>query len=174
MRESLERVLRGENPGSVADEDHGAWHRQLFVPNVEAGLLKPGDLAGCRSGPVFIRRSKHVPPDAEEVRDAMPVLFELLAGEPEPPARVVLGHFVLAHIHPWADGNGRMSRFLMNVMLAAEGYPWTVVPFERRGAYMAALEEASVQQRVAPFAEFLAQLVTEGLEGRRAARAPAD
>ena len=174
VRESLKRVLCGENPGIVADEDHGTWYRQLFAPGVEAGLLKFADLAGYRSGPVFIRRSKHVPPRAEEVRDAMPVLFELLAGEQEPAARVVLGHFVFAHIHPYTDGNGRISRFLMNVMLAAEGYPWTVVPFERRSAYMAALEEASVQQRIAPFAEFLAKLVTEELEGRSSARAPAD
>ena len=28
------------------------------------------------------------------------------------------------------DGNGRMGRFLMNVMLASGGYPWTVIPFK--------------------------------------------
>ena len=76
--------------------------------------------------------------------------------------RVVLGHFIFVYIHPYMDGNGRIGRFLMNVMLAAGGYPWTVVPLERRDAYMAALEEASVRQNIAPFADFLGQLVEGG------------
>jgi hypothetical protein len=35
--------------------------------------------------------------------------------------RVVLGHFIFVYIHPYMDGNGRMGRFLMNVMLAGGG-----------------------------------------------------
>jgi hypothetical protein len=61
----------------------------------------------------------------------------------------------------------------MNVMLAAGGYPWTVVPLERRDSYMAALEEASVRQNIAPFADFLAKLVKEGLRGKPVAKLPA-
>jgi Fic family protein len=57
------------------------------------------------------------------------------------------------------DGNGRMGRFLMNAMMAAGGYAWTIVPVERRTEYMAALEAASVGQNITPFAEFLATLV---------------
>ena len=60
----------------------------------------------------------------------------------------------------------------MNVMLAAGGCPWTVVPLDRREAYMAALEEASVKQNIAPFADFLAQLVDEGLSGKVVAKVP--
>jgi hypothetical protein len=52
---------------------------------------------------------------------------------------IVIGHFVFVYIHPYIDGNGRMGRFLMNVMLASGGYPWTVIPLERRDDYMAAL-----------------------------------
>jgi Fic family protein len=46
------------------------------------------------------------------------------------------------------DGKGRMGRFLMNVMLASAGYPWTVIPVERRDQYMNALESASVKQDI--------------------------
>ena len=74
----------------------------------------------------------------------MPVFFEKLGEESEPSVQLVLGHFIFVYIHPYMDGNGRIGRFLMNVMLAAGGYPWTVVPLERRDAYKAALEEASV------------------------------
>jgi fido (protein-threonine AMPylation protein) len=66
----------------------------------------------------------HVPPNSEALRDAMPVFFEVLAEEAEPSVRVVLGHFIFVYIHPYMDGNGRIGRILMNVMLAAGGYPW--------------------------------------------------
>ena len=166
VRSSVEKVLKGNNPGDVADQNHRIWYREMFAPGVAVGLLQPADLAGYRNGQVHIRRSMHVPPDREAVRDLMPALFELLRDEPEPSVRIVLGHFVFVYIHPYMDGNGRMGRFLMNVMLASGGYPWTVVPVEERDAYMAALEEASVGQNIDPFADFLARLVEARLKGK--------
>jgi Fic family protein len=100
------------------------------------------------------------------------VLFDLLASEAEPAVRVVLGDFVFVYVHPYMDGNGRMARFLMNVMLASGGYPWTVVPLERRNDYMAALEAASVSQSIRPFAQFLGRLVKGRLRGQGAPDVP--
>lgn len=172
LHDSLEQVLDRKNAGTVADQDHGTWYREMFAPSVTAGPVRPADLAGYRNDQVYIRRSMHVPPRRETVRDMMPAFFELLAGEAEPAARVVLGHFVFVYIHPYMDGNGRMGRFLMNLMLASGGYPWTVIPLEQRDAYMAALEEASVRQDIGPFAEFLAGLVETRLQGRATAERP--
>ena len=163
-------MLHDENPGEVVDFDHGTWYREMFAPSVTAGLLAAADLAGYRNGPVYIRRSMHVPPNHVAVRDALPVFFEMLREETEPSVCVVLGHFLFVYIHPYTDGNGRVGRLLMNVMMAAGGYPWTVVPLERREAYMAALEQASVGQNIVPFADFLAQLVDEGLSGKPVAK----
>ena len=92
-------------------------------------------------------------------------MVDLLEEEPEPWVRVVLGHFVFVYIHPYMDGNGRIGRFLINVMLAACGYPWTVIPLEKRDDYMDALERGSVKQDIAPFTIFLGRLVSENLEG---------
>jgi hypothetical protein len=50
----------------------------------------------------------------------------LLHQEDEASVRGVLGHFMFVYIHPYMDGNGRMGRFLMNLMLASGGYPWTI------------------------------------------------
>ncbi len=172
VRESLRRVLKGENPGYVADEDHSTWYREMFAPSVAAGLLRPADLAGYRTDQVYIRRSMHVPPSRELVRDLMPAFFDLLRQEEEPFVRVVLGHFIFVYIHPYPDGNGRIGRFLMNLMLAAGGYPWTVVPVEERNTYMAALEDASVRQDIVPFTQFLSRLVTKGLSGAPEAKPP--
>jgi len=172
VRESVRKVLEGDNPGAVGDDDHGDWYREMFGPIVTAGLLRTADLAGYRNDQVYIRCSMHVPPRYEAVRDCMPAFFDLLREEPEPAVRVVLGHFVFVYIHPYMDGNGRMARFLMNVMLAAGGYPWTVIPLEKRDDYMAALESASVEQDIAPFAMFLGRLVSDSLEGKPAPQVP--
>ena len=102
----------------------------------------------------------------------MPLLFELLASEEDPAVRVVLGHFSFVYVHPYFDGNGRMGRFLMNVMLASGGYPWTVIPVERRTDYMQALEAASVDQNIKPFAQFLGDLVKENIEGKPGPKVP--
>ncbi len=173
VRDSVEQVLQGNDAGTVADEAHRIWYREMFAPGVTAGLLRPADLAGYRNAPVYIRRSMHVPPSSEAVRDAMPALFDLLREETEPSVRVVLGHFIFVYIHPYIDGNGRMGRFLMNVMLASGGYPWTIVQVEKRDDYMAALEEASVNQNIVPFTDFLAQLVDDGLKGKSEPKLPA-
>jgi len=172
VQKSVRGVLAGKNPGAVAEEDHGNWYREMFAPSVTAGLLRTADLAGYRNAPVYIRRSIHVPPNSDAVRDAMPVFFEMLTQEAEPSVRVVLGHFIFVYIHPYMDGNGRIGRFLMNVMLASGGYPWTVVPLERRDVYMAALEDASVRQNIVPLTDFLRQLVKEGLRNKPAAKVP--
>ena len=70
------------------------------------------------------------------------------------------------------DGNGRMGRFLMNVMLAWGGYQWTIIPLERRNEYMAALEAASVGQDIRSFAQFVGDLVDAGLHGQGAPSVP--
>jgi Fic family protein len=172
VKESLKKILLGQNPGSVTDEDHNRWYADLIGPSVTAGIIGAVDLAGYRNGPVYIRRSMHVPPPREAVRDCMPALFDLLREEVEPAVRVVLGHFIFVYIHPYTDGNGRMGRFLMNTMLASGGYPWTVIPVEERDEYMAALEQASVGQDINRFVEFLARLVRDAMKGKSAAQVP--
>ena len=106
-----------------------------------------------------------MPLNREAVWDAMPTLFDLLREELDPAVRVVLGHFIFVYIHPYIDGNRRIGRFLMNLMLASGGYPWTVIPVQDRKTYMEALEEASVAENIAPFADFLGGLVKRGLAG---------
>ena len=165
VRLSIQQILEGRNPGEAADADHSDWYRELFAPSVNAGILRPADLAGYRNNNVHIGQSKHVPLNPDAVRDAMPVLFELLQAEPEASVRAVLGHFIFVYIHPYSDGNGRIGRFLLNTMLASGGFPWTVIPVEERDRYMQALEAASVEQNIEPFAAFIAYLVSEGMKG---------
>lgn len=157
VKKSIRAVLEGADAGEVVERDLSDWYRNLFAPSVTAGILKASQLAGFRSSPVYIRQSQHVPMSPEAVRDCMPVFFDLLKAEDDPTVRIVLGHFIFVFIHPFLDGNGRIARFLMNVMMAAAGQPWTVIKLEQRAAYMAALETASVKEDIRPFAAFLAE-----------------
>jgi hypothetical protein len=65
-----------------------------------------------------------------------------------------------------------VGRFLMNAMLASGGYPWTVVPVQRRNEYMDALEAASVNGNIEPFTAFLGGLVKDSLEGKPGPKVP--
>lgn len=172
VKETINQILEGGNAGELVDIGHSKWYRELFDPSVAAGLLKPSDLAGYRNHQVYIGSSKHVPLSVDAMRDAMPVLFELLQQETQASVRAILGHFIFVFIHPYMDGNGRIGRFLMNAMLASGGYPWTIIPVEKREEYMAALESASVQQNIEPFAKFISYLLRERLSGKIAAELP--
>ncbi|EDM35969.1 hypothetical protein PBAL39_23217 [Pedobacter sp. BAL39] len=172
VKDSVKAILEGANAGLQVGNDHSKWYRELFDPSVASGLLRASDLSGYRNNQVYITNSKHVPLNVDAMRDAMSVLFEMLEEESEASVRAVLGHFVFVFIHPYMDGNGRMGRFLLNVMLASGGYPWTVVPVEKRDEYMQALEKASVEQDVAPFAAFIGYLVSQALQGKAVAELP--
>ena len=164
VRAAVSEIISGGEAGALVRKAHRDWYRELFQPCVAAGLIAASALAGYRNDAVFLRGSRHVPPRWEAVRDAMPALFDLLETETEPSVRAVLGHWLFGYIHPYPDGNGRMARFVMNTMLASGGYPWTVIRVEDRDVYLSALESASIDQDIGPFARFVADRVAWSLE----------
>jgi Fic family protein len=85
----------------------------------------------------------------------MDALLDSLESEQEAIVRAVLGHWLFGFVHPYMDGNGRMARFLMNVMMASGSYPWTIVHTTRRKMYLDALEAASSEQNIVAFANFI-------------------
>jgi len=164
VKVSVSKALAGENVGAIVRVDHREWYRELFEPNVASGLISASALAGYRNDAVYLRNSRYVPPRWETVRDAMPALFDLIETEPEPSVRAVLGHWLFGYIHPYLDGNGRMARFLMNVLLASGGYPWTVIRVEDRADYLHALDRASIDLNLQTFASFIAERVRRSLK----------
>lgn len=154
---STTEILGGGAPGKIVERDLQGWYRALFSPSVQANILPASALAGYRERRVFIRGSMHVPPSVEAVPALMDAFFQRLIAEESAAVRAILGHFVFVFIHPYSDGNGRIARLLMNTMFASGGYNWTVIRVERRAEYMEALELASVQGDIAPFARFVAE-----------------
>lgn len=159
VRCDIAKIIDGAEPADLVRRSHREWYRELFEPSVAAGLISAPALSGYRNDAVYLRTSRYVPPRWEAVIDAMATVFELLSVEPEPSVKAVLGHWLLGYIHPYPDGNGRIARFLMNTMLASGGYPWTVIRISDREPYLAALDSASIDQEIGPFARFVAERV---------------
>jgi fido (protein-threonine AMPylation protein) len=155
--------MAGGDAAAIARDTHKEWYRELFQPCVRAELIEPGALAGYRNMPVYLRTSRNVSPRWEAVRDVMPALFDLLEAEENSAVRSVLGHWMFGYIHPYPDGNRRMARFVMNVMLASDGYPWTVIRTEERDDYLNALDAASLDSDIKPFARFIGRNVRRSL-----------
>src|SRR5262249_9059672 len=76
---------------------------------------------------------------------------EWLARAAPEPATSFDAHFRLVAIHPFADGNGRTARLLMNLLLLRGGYPPVAVRPEDRKTYLDTLAQASMREDLKPF-----------------------
>lgn len=64
-------------------------------------------------------------------------------------------HYELVTIHPWADGNGRMSRLIMNHLQFEYGLVPTKVNKDDKAEYIQALVDSREQNTTEPFREFM-------------------
>lgn len=64
-------------------------------------------------------------------------------------------HYRLVQIHPWADGNGRTSRLVMNAVQKEQNRLPAIVRREHKGAYIAALEASEDAGGSKPFIDFM-------------------
>ncbi|ADP79592.1 Fic family protein [Pseudofrankia inefficax] len=82
-----------------------------------------------RRGPVYVTDARdpsiaaYTAPDVDTVPALMKELVDWLDTDDDahPLVRAAMAHLHLVSIHPWADGNGRMSRSLQTLMIAREG-----------------------------------------------------
>lgn len=81
-----------------------------------------------------------------------------LAQVPEGFARAVMAHFIVAEVHPFIDGNGRISRLLMNAELSAAGLCRIVIPTIVREEYLDALRLHTRQSDADPLIRFLERM----------------
>jgi Fic family protein len=136
-------------------------YEALWWPSVEAGIvLEAHELRRYRTRSAFIRHSDHVPPAVEKVpglvRLTCDMINELAVG---PVVRAAVAHWAFEYVHPFPDGNGRVGRLLMNVVLGSHGDPWVTIRAEERQAYFTSLERASVQDDPLPWGRLLAHAV---------------
>ncbi len=73
-------------------------------------------------------------------------------------------HYRFVRIHPFDDGNGRMARLLMNMILIKHGYTVAVVPVEERDQYIGMLEQADKTEDLAEFITYIAHCCEHTLD----------
>ncbi|MFA4946478.1 MAG: Fic family protein [Candidatus Micrarchaeia archaeon] len=127
------------------------WHKKLFEST------KP-DIAGkIRGHQIAISGSKFLPPAPLEV----PVLlreffrwYDKHKNESHPAELAALAHLKLVTVHPFGDGNGRISRLLMNFILEKHGFPMLNIPYENRSGYYRALERSQLTRNDGVFVQW--------------------
>ena len=72
-------------------------------------------------------------------------------------------HYILVTIHPWVDGNGRMSRLIMNHLQFEFGLVPAKIIKEDKAQYIEALNESREEEAMAPFQEFMLKEHTQNL-----------
>ncbi|MDI6882962.1 MAG: Fic family protein [Patescibacteria group bacterium] len=118
-------------------------HKLIFVDFTEDLKAQLNHGVGIyRKEPVFSKGSSFVPPNYLKVPELMSFLINFLNSIKNNELRkAILAHLGLVTIHPFVDGNGRVARLLMNLVLFKAGWPIIIVRKERRGDYLNFLED---------------------------------
>jgi len=128
------------------------WHWKLFQ-------FTKSDIAGkIRKHQVAISGSKFIPPTPIKVIPMLSDFFKWYKTN-QKTLNVVelaaLAHLRFVTIHPFVDGNGRISRLIMNYILNKSNYPMLDIPYEGRNGYYNALERSNVKNEDRIFLQWL-------------------
>ncbi|MBN2599517.1 MAG: Fic family protein [Candidatus Thermoplasmatota archaeon] len=119
------------------------WHRELFKETKE-------DIAGkIRDYNVDISGSTYTPPYAIELDLLLTEFFDWYRNNRKkihPVQLAALVHLKFVSIHPFGDGNGRISRLFVNAVLNRNGYPMLIIDYTQRTSYYHALERSQLTQ----------------------------
>ncbi len=131
-----------------------------FVP---LGLRREGGFVGTHDRETREPVPDHVSARPEDLPDLVAGLLDYsrraVAGGVDPVIAAAALSFGFVYVHPFADGNGRLHRWLLHHVLAAAGYnppglvfPVSAVILRRLEEYRAVLEERS--RSLLPFIEW--------------------
>jgi Fic family protein len=155
--EAFDLLFRLAKRREITEAEIRKLHRLFFY------RIDPAGAGRYRKEPALITGATIELPPPSRIKDEMQ---QFVAGIPEQRARrhavefAAWLHLRLVTIHPFADGNGRTARLLMNLALIREGYPVTIIPPVVRPAYIEALK-ASNRGNDRPFIHLISNMVYE-------------
>ncbi|MBI5347381.1 MAG: Fic family protein [Candidatus Aenigmarchaeota archaeon] len=128
-------------------KEYGGEFNQKFLLKIHELLTKNTNckiIGSYRNHDVRISGSDWVPPSHEKVKEAMRKVLQWYYSAKKKMHTVELGailHNKLVRIHPFADGNGRTSRVVMNWILMKSKFPMFYVELRDKIKYYEAIEE---------------------------------
>jgi len=118
------------------------WHKDLMQTTHE-------DISGkIRNHDVVIAQSKFKPPMHLELEFLLKEFFDWYTKEKKnihPVELAALVHLKFVTIHPFSDGNGRISRLMMNFILKDNSFPLLDIQYIKRTGYYNALERSNLK-----------------------------
>ncbi len=121
---ALEHGLRSKLPVCIRliQEMHGILLDGIRRPNVRPGRFRDTQNAIGREGGSFAD-ARYVPPPAAHMRDSMHQFEQYIHEDDHLPrlVRFALIHYQFEAIHPFDDGNGRLGRLLIPLLLCEQG-----------------------------------------------------
>ncbi len=105
-------------------------------------------------------------PDASRVQQLVGNLvhwYKLHKSKMHPFELAIVFSATFVSIHPFIDGNGRVSRLLMNFLLKKKGYPWINIYMKHRAEYLHAIRQAN-DEKYTPLLEFCITTLRENLK----------
>jgi Fic family protein len=119
------------------------WHKELLSETEQ-------NIAGkIRDFNIRITNSSFKPPDYAYMESMLGNFFAWYKENERkmnPVELAALVHLKFVTIHPFGDGNGRMSRLLMNFVLKKNSYPMLNIRYVNRRSYYVALENSQVKE----------------------------
>ncbi len=143
---------------------------ERLIKDVHQLVLKGVDTTNAgqyRQQNVLISGAGFTPPDFLHVQEHMSEFLhwhQHASSHLHPVERAARVHADFVNIHPFADGNGRTARLLLNLELLQAGYPVIIVPVEERSAYYTNLDAIAVQGDYTPFVSQICALVEKSFE----------
>ena len=138
-----------------------------IVKDIHSILMENILIGGVyRNIEVRITGAKHKPPAPSEMYYQIKEFFSNMNSKSDlnPIELAAWTHAKFVKIHPFVDGNGRTSRLIMNYQLMRNGFLPVSVNKEDRLEYFNYLEEYAVNDNLALFADFIAELEEQQLD----------
>ncbi len=140
---------------------------EKIVKDIHAILMENIITGGAyRNVDVYISGASHTPPSPYEMyRQVKAFYMDLQERNTDNVIELAAWtHAEFVRIHPFADGNGRTSRLIMNYQLMAHGFLPVSIAKESRLEYFNALEAYAVKRDLEPFADMIASLEEQQLD----------
>lgn len=127
------------------------WHKMLF------SSTKPDIAGSIRLHGVAISGSRFMPPSPVEINPMLKEFFSWYSKNKDkmhPVELAAMVHLKFVTIHPFGDGNGRISRLIMNFVLDRHNYPMFDIAYENRNSYYTALERSQIKNDETVFTQW--------------------